>query len=95
MVDTMWVLDLGDGVTATEDSVLQGEYAQVYAMVAAGLPHAEVDVDPYHCPLCRQAWLAVLRTSRRGANLFAELLTIGAMPRGDVVALMHKAPRPA
>lgn len=57
----------GDGTTISiaQDDLTAGEWAAIYELAATALPHAERDVSPLHCPLCRNA-IAVIALSWRG-----------------------------
>lgn len=49
-----------------EETITAGEWERIYLLVnVAGLPHAEVDVDPAHCPTCRNAH-AIVCLAREG-----------------------------
>lgn len=88
-----WTLDLGvdqagNDVAVADDEITAGEHAAIYSLVVEAVPHAEVDIDPLHCPICRHAHLAVLAGTRCGRPVLPEIARLGAMLRDDVLHLV-------
>ncbi len=61
-----------------EDSLTAAEWERIYVLANQGLPHAEVDVDPLHCPSCRIAHAVTL--VGRETTLAEALRAVLAMP---------------
>lgn len=61
-----------------EESLTAGEWQSIYLLANRGLPHAEIDVDPLHCPTCRIAHAVVL--CARESPLAEAMTAVLAMP---------------
>lgn len=71
----MWTF-LGE---AEEESITAGEWERIYLLVNLfGLPHAEVDIDPAHCPTCRNVHAVVLL--ERETSFDEAAVAVSAMP---------------
>lgn len=69
---------------AEEGSLTAAEWERIYLIVnQRGLPHAEIDVDPLHCPTCRIAFAAVLVA--RETSLADAAAEVAALPATALV----------
>lgn len=76
----MWTF-LGE---AEEESLTAGEWERIYLLVNLfGLGHAEVDIDPAHCPTCRNVIASVLVA--REAPIEEALAAVAQMPASAAV----------
>lgn len=83
-----WALDLGDDVVVDDTEVSAGEHLAAFVFVNEQMTHAELDVDPLHCPVCRHSYLAVLAGTRCGRPVLIESGRLGLMSREDVLSLV-------
>lgn len=64
---------------ADDDSLTAAEWEHIFLLVnRGGIPHAEIDVDPLHCPTCRIAHAAVMVA--RETRFEEALGAVSAMP---------------
>lgn len=89
-----WALDLGDDVVVDDTEVSAGEHLAVFVFVNEQMTHAELDVDPLHCPVCRHSYLAVLAGTRSGRPVLAELMRLGLLSREEILARIVLPVRP-
>jgi hypothetical protein len=76
MTETGWAVDI-QGVHMTSEDITAGEWEALYLFVnRGGLPHAETDIRPLHCPSCRNAipLIALMLRGKFGMAAAAELV---------------------
>lgn len=67
-----------------EDSLTVAEWERIYLLVnQLGLPHAEIDLDPAHCPTCRTAHAVVIL--ERETSMAEAVMAISAMPAASLI----------
>lgn len=54
----------GEAVSIAQDDLSAGEWAAIFELTAKALAHAETEVHPMHCPLCRNAIAVTALISR-------------------------------
>lgn len=67
-----------------EESLTAGEWERIYLLVNQfGLRHREVEIDPTHCPTCRNVHAAVLLTRETSFDDAVEAVAL--MPAASLV----------
>lgn len=79
-----------DPISISSADMSAGEWSAIYELAANALPHAELDVSPLHCPLCRNA-IAVVALTRRGIDMGVASAVVRDMGRDELLGCVSVA----
>ena len=73
-----WIYE-HNGDRLVEDDLTAAEWAAITTFVCQALPHREIEIDPWHCQICRNA-IVVTAALKAGRDLPEAMALLAVLP---------------